>query len=153
MLFSFQTWENSNATGRSQIFDRDGLYTTAFRSRSFTWIPGYYLDDGTWDVCSMSFCQGDHQLSWRGSSEGRGINSTRWEGYEYGDTVVIRCGTVFADPGCPLSREGVTMTAPIYDPPAATTATAAPTETSVGGNSSLSVGVTTSAGQASVVAR
>ncbi|KAK0108030.1 hypothetical protein ONS95_002855 [Cadophora gregata] len=158
MLFHLQTWEASNTTGRSQIFDRAGLFTTAFHSRSFTWIPGFYDDDGTWDVCSMSFCQGDHQLSWRGSSEGRAVNLTRWEGYEYGDTVVVRCGAVFADPGCPLQRGVATMTAPIYDPPAVTEA-AVPTGTGTGGNSSVSMSVsggvttTTSSGVVSGTAR
>ncbi|KAH7420263.1 hypothetical protein BKA64DRAFT_652739 [Cadophora sp. MPI-SDFR-AT-0126] len=153
MDFSLQTWEASNATGRSQIFDRDGLFTTAFHARSFTWIPGYYIDDGSWDVCSMSFCQGDHQLSWRGSSNGREVNLTRWEGYEYGDTVVVRCGSVFADPGCPLSRVGVTMTAPIYDPPVVT-ATAVVTGTGLSGNSKssmpVSVGATTTTSSGAV---
>lgn len=38
----------------------------------------------------MSFCQGDHQLSWWGSSECVGVNATKWQGYEYGG-----CGEVW----------------------------------------------------------
>ncbi|KAL5322178.1 hypothetical protein ACEPPN_010148 [Leptodophora sp. 'Broadleaf-Isolate-01'] len=150
MLFSLQTWENGNLTGRSQIFDRAGLYTTAFKSRSYSWIPGFYVDDGSYDVCSMSFCQGDHQIGWWGSSEHVGLND-KWKGYDYGDTVLIKCGSVFADPLCPLTREGVTMTEAIFDGLAAPTSVSG----SAGGNSTASVQVTTttSAGVPGVTGR
>ncbi|KAG4443669.1 hypothetical protein IFR05_000855 [Cadophora sp. M221] len=149
MLFSLQTWENANQTGRSQIFDRAGLYTTAFKSRSYSWIPGFYVDDGSYDVCSMSFCQGDHQIGWWGSSEHVGLND-KWKGYEFGDTVLIKCGSVFADPLCPLTREKVTMTEAIFDGPAASTGVGG----SGGGNSTVSVQVTTtSAGVPGVTGR
>lgn len=107
----------------------------------------------------MSFCQGDHQLSWRGSSNGYAVNASGWEGYEYGDTVVVRCGTVFADPGCPLNREGATMTAPVYNEHVVMAlATAGPMGMGAGGNSSVSVSLstgvtTTSEGMAEGTAR
>ncbi|KAH7350529.1 hypothetical protein BKA65DRAFT_475914 [Rhexocercosporidium sp. MPI-PUGE-AT-0058] len=144
MHFSLQTWENANLTGRSQIFDRAGLFTTSFKARSYSWLPGFYNDDGTYDVCSMSFCQGDHQIGWWGSSEHVSGNG-KWQGYDFGDTVLIKCGSVFADPLCPLTRDKTTMTAPIYDVPAAPTASAS----GGGGNSTVSMSstvMTTSAG-------
>ncbi|KAL2071909.1 hypothetical protein VTL71DRAFT_13144 [Oculimacula yallundae] len=116
MEFKMQTWENNNQTGRSQIFYSEGVYKTAFFVRSYEWIPGRFADDGNWDACSMSLCQGDHRIGWRGSSRWIG-NNTLWNGYEYGDTVTVKCGTVYADPLCPLDRSSVTMTAPIFDLP------------------------------------
>ncbi|CZT52746.1 uncharacterized protein RSE6_14111 [Rhynchosporium secalis] len=136
MPFKMQTWENIDKTGSSQIFYLEGLYTTAFGVRSYEWIPGKYTNAKDMDACSMALCFGDHQMGWRGGSRFSG-NNTIWPGYEFADMVILKCGAVYANPMCPLTKEGVTMTAPIYEAPA-------PTGLGAGNRTVSGMGTTTS---------
>lgn len=110
---SMQIWENPNYQGRSQVFYTPGYYQTAFLARSYKWHPGLYTND--MEKCSMSFCNNDKELGWRGASfrDQPGFPDDRTWG---ADSIIIVCATNFASPGCPGPLESPTFsTVPIIE--------------------------------------
>ncbi|KAF1809839.1 hypothetical protein P152DRAFT_151791 [Eremomyces bilateralis CBS 781.70] len=92
--FSLRVFSNASFSGQVQTFTEPGFYQLAYVGESYIWLPKN-------TYCSVSFCEGDIDLGWRG------YNSTYRD--QFGDSIGqmshinLACTGIYESPGCPDS--------------------------------------------------
>lgn len=102
--FDLQVWSSLAFSGSTQKFTRPGAFKTAFKVRSYRWIPG----DKFSPFCSVTFCTGTASLGWRGGEPFNQTGYTRNETWGP-DNLTIECQDRggWQEPRCAESPQGI----------------------------------------------
>ncbi|KAK3202906.1 hypothetical protein GRF29_154g1148068 [Pseudopithomyces chartarum] len=100
--FRFQTYEEQNMKGSTQLFVEPGLYRPGFPIKSYVWITakdGDLLDPTPLLRCSVGFCKNSKLLGWRGASNMRQAGTS--PSYDAtANFIIIVCDLVYPEPDC-----------------------------------------------------